>query len=53
MKKIFLSLFILALIFFPDKAFSLTYDKKSSKGWVNYKETKMDTEGFFGVNQVV
>ena len=49
MKKIFLSLFILALIFFPDKAFSLTYDKKSSKGWVNYKETKMDTEGFFGV----
>ena len=49
MKKIFLFLFLLALIFFPNKAFSLTYDKKSSKGWVNYKESKMDTEGFFGI----
>jgi len=48
MKKIFLSLFLLALTVFPEKAFSLTYDKKSSKGWFDYKETKIDTEGFFG-----
>ena len=50
MKKIFLSLFLLALIVFPDKAFSLTYDKKTSKGWANNTETKLDTEGFFGIS---
>ena len=49
MKKIFLSLFLLALTIFPEKAFSLTYDKKISKGWANNTETKMDTEGFFGI----
>ena len=50
MKKIFLSLFLLALTVFPDKAFSLTYDKKTTRAWVNNSETKSDTEGFFGIS---
>jgi hypothetical protein len=50
MKKIFLSLFLLALTVFPDKAFSLTYDKKTTRSWANNSETKSDTEGFFGIS---
>jgi hypothetical protein len=48
MNKIFLYLFLLILIIFPNKAFSLTYDKKTVTGWADGKAIKSDNEGFFG-----
>ena len=51
MKKVFLSLFLLLLIIFPDKAFSLTYDKKVNKDirQVDGKTGgRSEGEGFWG-----
>ena len=51
MKKVFLSLFLLLLIIFPDKAFSLTYDKKVNKD-IRQADGKTggrsEGEGFWG-----
>jgi S1-C subfamily serine protease len=49
MKKIFLSLFLLAFIIFPHQAFSLTYERKNSPGFIDGKtQGNIETEGFFG-----
>ena len=49
MKKIFLSLFLLAFIIFPHQAFSLTYERKNSPGFIDGKtQGNTETEGFFG-----
>jgi S1-C subfamily serine protease len=49
MKKIFLSLFLLAFIIFPQQASSLTYKRENQTGFVDNKaQGNVETEGFFG-----
>ena len=51
MKKIFLLLFFFSIIILPEKAFSLSYDKKTTTGKILFDDgTKGSTEaeGFYG-----
>ena len=54
MKKILLSLFFYFIIITPEKAFSLTYDKKTQSTNITLSDGssgKAETEGFFGFGE--
>jgi hypothetical protein len=48
MKKIFLSLFLFAIIILPEKAFPFTYGKQTTPGVIKDKKASAIEEGFFG-----
>ena len=48
MKKIFLFLFLFAIIILPEKAFPFTYGKQTTPGVIKDKKASAIEEGFFG-----